>query len=343
MKQNTSWAALALFAAIVAQPARAEIYAGKFSQSTDSNIISVFSPSANGDVAPSGLIGGATTGLRSANGIYFDPQSRLIYASDFVGTAIRVFGVDQRGNVAPLRVITSPSLGQPRKSAANPTLNELYVVTSLCCVSTYPANANGEVAALRTFGGGDLTNPGSLAYRASTEEIYVVDYAQTGPTTFVGEILVYPRTTNMGSPTPTRAIRGDLTQLGTNAVSGIALNENQGEMYVLSYFNSDDYALVTFDINANGNVAPKRVVRGAATLLRNTSGLFYEEAGDRILVTSGAFNDTPRLLSFPRLAEGNVAPTLNISGANTGVTGSTGWTDVFSDAPAPTLFKDGFE
>ena len=75
----------------------------------------------------------------------------------------------------------------------------------------------------------------------------------------------------------------------------------------------------------------------------NAAGLGFDDNSNELLVASGSFNAAPpHILGFPRTATGNVAPSRNISGPNTGVNGTSGWYDVVS-VPMQNLFANGFE
>src|SRR5690606_39504386 len=128
-------------------------------------------------------IAGPATTLDSPGHASYEPAESLIYVSDFYGQAIQVFPAFASGDVAPLRTINPPLLGQPRGNVPIAALDELIVIASTCCIYTFPLHASGSsVNRIRSinWGGGSgitqLNNPASLIWIAATDEVAVVDY-----------------------------------------------------------------------------------------------------------------------------------------------------------------------
>lgn len=337
----------AMLGACPAHTARADIYAGRIGAAGNPNIISRFSDAQSGNVAPAGLLGGAATGLQSSNDAFFETTERTLYIADFFGQSIRIFSEFAAGDTAPVRAITSPLMGQPRSLVVLRQFNELIVLNSAGLV-TVPANANGNVAAVRAIFGAtsQVDNAAGLLYLPGSDELLVGDYAEPVSGTFNAEVLVFPRTTN-GSVAPTRFIRGDLTQLGSFTVD-LEMNLKANELYVLTDgpTSGDPWRLVTFALNADGNVAPLRSISGSNTQIVAAGGMTYDSKSDQLIVANKAYNafpDYPQLLVFPRTANGNVAPVKSIGGSNSGLANDgNGWysvTSVNHDA----LLGDGFE
>lgn len=334
---------------LCATTAQADILAGRFSDTdtTDPNIVSAWPDAANGDVAPTRILGGAATGLRGADGLLHDPVQRELYVADFYGRAIRVYADDARGNAAPKRTFTSVSLGQPRQMALAGS-DEIAVITTLCCISFYARTADGTVSARRTIGGNltQIDNPSGIAYLPATDEIAIGDYAMQAGNQFAGEVLIFPRTAT-GNVAPSRRIAGPLAQLGSY-IAGLYYDAAVApdELAVLAATNGSGSpntgAIVVHHVNAVNSVAPLRVIAGSATQLLNPAGITYSADGSAFLVASGAFGATPALLSFPRSGTGDLAPTTRISGAATGVSGSNGWYAIVAYAP-DVVFANGFE
>lgn len=81
--------------------------------------------------------------------------------------------------------------------------------------------------------------------------------------------------------------------------------------------NSNSNAVTVYGRNANGNVAPLRVLTGNATGLGSPSGIAVDLVNDEIYVV----NKTPpySVTVYPRTANGNVAPLRTLTGALTGL------------------------
>jgi hypothetical protein len=336
-------AALAFLAAAGA-PAAAEIVVGKWAPAVGGvGLVLVFSDDAQGDVAPYRVMSGPASQLASAANMFYDRSHVELFVSDFRGQKISVFPPGAAGDAPPLRSFTSPGMGQPRQVVVVPAFDEVMAIVSTCCVATYSRTANGNVGPQRSiqWGGsmGSLTrldNPSGLAYRADTDEIYVGDYF-TAPVP--GEVLVFPRTAT-GNTAPTRVLSGPNTQLGY--VVRIVLHPVLPEMYVLVTTTGSDYRILTFNKADGGDVAPLRAIGGAATLMVNSQGFDYNAATDEFVVLTDSYGGgTPAVRVFPRLGQGNIAPTRSIIGPNAGFTDSDGYGILAADLDP--IFADGFD
>lgn len=338
---------LAIAACLFGSVALADVVVGNSPQTGTGGSLRTFADSANGNSAPVRTLGGSNTGFSTPNHSAYEAIARDLFVTDFVGQSIRVFAHDANGNVTPRRVITSPTLGQPRQFALNRAQNELYVIAALSFVNTYPLNASGAAAAIRTIqregAAGSLTrltNPSGLVFFPQRDELYVGDFVQPGgmgPST--GEILIFPRTAN-GLGAPVRDIAGPATLLGGYIIS-LALDPSRGELYALvnDSFGQPD-RIVVHAAGSGGNVAPLREIAGAAALLDQASDIAFDAASDQVWITTGSQGGTARLLAFARTANGNVAPAVVVSGAATGLDNPSG-VHVFQASDV--LFANGFE
>jgi DNA-binding beta-propeller fold protein YncE len=332
---------------LVTPVVHADIFAGKLGGATASDTVVRFTDDQSGNVAPAAILGGATTGLEGAQDLAWLQQSRELYVSDFWGKAIRVYNT-LSGDPAPVRSITSLSLGQPRQLVLVPQHNELLVITSSLFISTYALDADGTPAQIRQIGLypnpiSGLDNPSGLAYNPATDEIYVGDYESDGKTA-TAEVLVFPRTAS-GDVAPTRVIAGSNALLG-GFVIDVEFSAERNELYVLAEDPSETYtySLNTFAPSAGGNVAPLRRIAGAATGLFQSFDLAYDSGNDQLIVASDRENSLalPGLLFWPRTTNGNIAPSKTIRGALTGATLGNGWGSVLY-VDLSFLFADGFE
>ena len=337
--------ALAALASLTALPAAADIYVGRFGAVGDNNIVSVFADTADGDPSPIRRIGGNTTTLGSSNGFGYSPGTGELFVADFSGQAVRVFARLADGNIAPIRSITSTFMGQPRDAEVDPVHNELIVITQLRSVSTFPLNASGDTVPLRRFGfsASQLDNPAYLGYSPQRDEIFVTDFLQVGANV-EDEVLVFPRTADFGA-TPIRFIRGANTMLSNQGAAALAINDVAGEIYV-AVRRGTDGAILTFPIAANGDVAPIRRISGSSTTLSFEFGFFgamtYNAANDTISLSTEVNGSSPGIVTFARLADGDVAPLRRIAGPNSGSLSSGGWYSMEAIDFDP-MFRNGFE
>jgi hypothetical protein len=82
-------------------------------------------------------------------------------------------------------------------------------------------------------------------------------------------------------------------------------------------YTADSYSqkVLVFAPNANGNVAPLRVLLGDKTLLSGCEGVAFDSAGNLYIANYNGMSVTV----YPPGASGNVAPAATITGANTGI------------------------
>ena len=209
-----------LFLAIVAaSPARADLLVGDFSGSDSSTAHPIlrFSDTASGNAAPIDSFTTDLPGMQLQTPFYltYEPVENVVYVADFYGQAIRVYAEDSSGNTAPLRTLTSPSLGQPRRVAISVEHDELFAAVSGCCLAAYPRTANGNIAALRfiQWGGSSgsitrLKNPTGPVLRESSDTLIVADYQQNPDGSYSGVLLSFDRTAD-GNAAPVSSIEGN--------------------------------------------------------------------------------------------------------------------------------------
>ena len=336
---------VALAACVAVGAARADILVGDYRVPSPGPVLR-FGPDQDGNRAP---LASLTTNIGSdvmqtPMSMTYDPVMDVVWVSDYYGQSIRVYPADASGNVAPLRTLTSPRLGQPRQTAIVRAHDELIVITQNCCISTFPLDASGNVEfPPRNIGWGGfpgsatrLNNPVHLYYLAASDEVVVSDVQYTGGVAS-SLVLFFARTGN-GWPAPTRTIEGAATQLG-DYVAGLAYSPQHGELHAL-VGAAGAYRIVTFAQTASGNVAPLRVIEGPNLGIENAGGMTYDAGTDRLYVLSGSYNSpNPALLAFARTATGNVAPVRRVAGSRTMLAAPTGLVAV---PGADWIFTDSF-
>jgi hypothetical protein len=190
-------------------------------------------------------------------------------------------------------------------------------------VRTYPRLASGATAPVRELQGAAtlINNPLETALDPVNDELYTTT-ANIDGANHAG-ILVFDRTAT-GNVAPKRTIAGTNTHLDPSTGVWVALDLVNRELYV----SADNGAgIAVFDMTANGNVAPKREIIGAATTLDHASTMLVDNTSDRLDVVL-----TNRVVVFPRTTSGNVAPVqeLTVSDATSlwgfATDGSTGLT-----------------
>ncbi len=115
------------------------------------------------------------------------------------------------------------------------------------------------------------------------------------------QIAAFARTANGGAQ-PTREIAGQNT-LFTRTMHDMTYDYVADEIVVPQFFA---FAILTFAGDADGNVAPKRVLMGPRTQLKNPHAVTVDPVNGEIYVPGRAGDH--RVLVFKREAEGDVEP-----------------------------------
>jgi hypothetical protein len=235
---------------------------------------------------------------------------------------VTVYPANANGNVSPYRTITGNATGltQPGGVVLD-RLGKIYIANysvSSSALLVFAATANGNVGPLRSIAG----------YKSGLFEIDGValdtrhNIYTNGVDPFenvASEILIY-RPRAHGDAAPIRTIRGSKTRMiGTG---GIAI-DSVGNTYVTNFRVCAPHCrgrngLLVFAPDANGNVAPIRMIVGSKTMLskeEGIGGIAVDDSGD-MYVRSGN-----SVLVYAADANGNIAPIQNISGSKTGLTG----------------------
>jgi WD40 repeat protein len=265
------------------------------------------------------LISGCGTQIRSLSQLALQNQdlnpvgvvaSSVAYphlcVSDYTANKLLVFDKTDSGNIAPIRSISggATTLNGPAVSGLDLVNNEWFVSNSNNNrIKVFSLSASGNTAPLRS-----LTIPGPYITSVEVDTIHNEIFVARSD----GTILVYPRTAT-GADAPVRTISGGLTEL-TGEFQGLRFDHVHDEIFATLYDSPNPGKILVFSRTANGNVAPLRVITGAATELGTAvMPLFLDLENDEIITAS----DTSALLVFARTANGNTAPIRSIKGAAT--------------------------
>jgi Bacterial Ig-like domain (group 2) len=215
--------------------------------------IDVYPLDASGDVAPLRKLTGALTTLASPYAIGFKDDEMYIAG----GTLVTVFPITATGNVAPSRTITNATTAFASACGLAIVNDELYVTTlAQHTISVFPTNASGSTAPTRTLTMNNTNTTCGLTIVG--DEIFVGNQeSQT--------ITVFDRTAS-GPTNALRAIGGDQVALRYTEQVFVLGNE----LYVPSAENA---AIQVYGVEDTSNVAPKRSLIGAATLLADPIGI----------------------------------------------------------------------
>jgi hypothetical protein len=253
--------------------------------------ITVYPANANGNVAPVQEIVGTNTGLCGPWGVAVDKMHNIYAAINNDGyrcvPSITVYPVGSNGNVTPSRTIsgTNTQLCSP----TGITVNSKYQIY----VDDAPGNAN--CYALRVFAAGANGNVAPIS-------------------TIVG------KNTSLNSP------------VGVSLYGKYVYVLNQGNVPNMG----TSTALLSFGLKSSGNVPPATDVTGgnafpspsyadgvAVSSASSNRGIAYVASHNSFVDQWGcpqySSSGGGQVLGFPYGANGNVAPSVNISGNNTGL------------------------
>ncbi len=246
----------------------------------------MFARLANGNAGPVRVIEGQGTKLsRTMHGIVYDAVHDEIIVPVHLAGAVLVFRGSATGEEAPLRVLQGPHTGilRPETVALDPVHNEIFVgEDGGKDVLAFPRDASGDVPPLRVIRGPNtgLDEVRGVAVDPERNLLVVASRSRTLKT----GLFVFNRTDN-GDVAPRGVIAGPNT--GIVRIRQIAVD--QGRIFVAVKNNKDAYRadapapspwspdqpgfIGVWDVNDNGDVPPRGVIRGPATGLVWPAGI----------------------------------------------------------------------
>jgi hypothetical protein len=277
----------------------------------------------SGNIAPAATISGAATLLDTPTYLFVDSANDRLYVVDpgnptTGNPSILIWdGASAKtGNVAPTRNITgaATTLGQPFDLTLDAGRNLLYVADGPdVIVFSSASTSSGNVAPARTITA--AFNISAILLDAANDRLFLAD-----PSTNSIDIYDGASALAAGAITPTRTLSGALTGLANPA--GLRIDSN-GRL-VVSNASPPSVTIYTGAATVSGNVAPVATITGGSTAFTQPAQLAMRSVGgttDELYVADAA----GKVLIFANLsaANGNIAPTRNISGASTGLGNGT--------------------
>ncbi|MFI5209619.1 MAG: hypothetical protein ACHQ2E_04160 [Gemmatimonadales bacterium] len=231
--------------------------------------IHVYARTGNGTILPVRSIQGALTELSNPFGMFVDTVHNELIVAESGDDKVLVFSRTANGNVAPIRKVQNKTVDDtgffgPLGVFVDLVHDELLVTATKLAsdaILVFPRTINGTtVAPIRQIPGGFSSFLEGLFVNTATDEIIVA------ATIFPGEIRVYPRTANrdivsgVQALPPTRTINGPTTGLGRPV--GLDVDTVAGEIIVSDLSSA---SVRVFPLSGSGDIAPLRVIEGAAT------------------------------------------------------------------------------
>jgi hypothetical protein len=271
--------------------------------------VTVYSRTANGNVAPVRTIAGALTGFNGVESLKPDTVHGELVMSNCNPGAVLVFPLTADGNVAPSRKISGAATGLTcTGDVAVDTVNDEILVLDEVnnTISAFARTANGNVAPLRVLQlAGTVTFPDFFALDTVNNELVV-------PSNGSNAIAIYSRTAS-GVAAAVRSISGVAT--GLNMPADIVVDPINNELVVT---NSGTASVLVFSRTASGNTAPLRTISGASTGLLQITGLAIDTVNNELTVANDVVS-APSITVYPRTATGDTPPLRTIAGAATGM------------------------
>lgn len=299
------------------------------SGSTGSGSILQFSANGTGSVLPTSTITGPPNTLFT--GLDTDGTGNIYVGTTGAGIAgdVREYASGSSGAATPVRTLPGGSttkIDSVNGLAVSPG-GEIFLSQDSGSIVAFSATATGSVAPARYILGASQTGGGlstivvaNAVAVDNADNLYVVNEGGPG----LQPIVVFGPTATGNAP-PLRTIGGPLTLTSTSIVGGVA-TDSAGNLYVTATSVSGPAAnpvfagsILVFAAGASGNVAPVRVITGAATQLGPVLGIRVDAIGSVYVVTATTAAMTPTVLKFLATATGNVAPTSSFT--------SSAWTN----------------
>ena len=277
------------------------------------NRVDVFSALSSGNVtsAPTGTIGGGSSGINGPAAVALDANGK-VYVANSGSSTLTVYAANPSGSVssAPLATATD-GIDSPQGVVLDGT-GRVYVsnggTPSVTVYSPYPALTKIATISGNTAG---LCSPGELTLD-SGGRIYVADQCNNAVYVFaanpVGSVNAAPVATIQGPNT------------GLNTSYGITLDAT-GRILVT---NTGNNTVTVYPANPSGtlNEAPVATIGGPNAALANPVGVGVDAAGLIYVSNLGAQNIT--VYSAHPVGPANSAPLGIIGGGNTGLVGPYG-------------------
>jgi len=273
----------------------------------DQSIIA-FHSGDQGDVEPSRVIKGPNTRLNYPVGIFVDNKNKEVWATNIGNSSATVYPLMADGDIAPLRTIRSAaadkqSLRFGKTSALVYDSKREEIMIPNCVIhpqiASFARLSGANTPPVRVLEGQKTRISRTMhgfAYDPVHDEVVV-----TSP--LAQAILVF-RGGAKGEESPIRIIQGPHTQIqgdypGTGANDRVSVDSVNGEYYMFSTPNQ----VLVFDRDANGDVAPKRILGGSETQISGRSNSMVDTVRNLLVI-----NSRNKLLIFDRTASGNVKP-----------------------------------
>lgn len=219
--------------------------------------ITVYPPTATGNVAPLRKIAGTATGLGGGVfGIAVDAAGH-VYASNHYRNSITEYAPGANGNVAPIATLSGPATGVqlPTAIALDPA-GHLWV-DNAGGISEYAAGANGNVAPIAAISGPQASSSSVIAF--DTAGNLFVNETLPGTASSSGYTVEEFAAGATGNPAPIATLHGPDT--GLNGPSGLGILPGVTEQLLVSNIFGPG-SVTQYALPADGDAKPSSMPVG---------------------------------------------------------------------------------
>ena len=249
---------------------------------------------------PKRMLGGEQTKIEFQCGLYIDPRNADIYAvnNDTIDT-LTIFNRQARGDVSPTRELYTPhgTFG----IAVDEDEQEMFLtIQHDSAVVVYKKYADKEEAPIRLIQGDrtKLADPHGIAVDSKSNLIYVTNHGS-----------VSSRDTTVQSE-------------GSLGRGGDKPNWPRGQDVAIPGSGRHEGPSITvYAQNAQGDVAPVRIIAGPKTLFNWPTGIAVDPDRDELFISN---DNGDEVLVFRASANGDVAPIRVLKGPKTQIQNPTG-------------------
>ncbi|MGD0290937.1 MAG: NHL repeat-containing protein [Candidatus Binataceae bacterium] len=321
----------------IARDASGRIYISN----SDSNTVTVYAATANGNVPPIAVIGGSNTRLANPIGIALDTSGKIyvlnsaeypkgnitVYAPLGIGTGIL--------NEAPIATIAGPkTMLDDSAGIALDAHGEIYIANQLGghavrgqrsdrgMITIYAAGSDGNVAPIVTISGAatGLSFPIGIALDANGN-IYVANSETANTKSYLPSVTVYAAGSTGNAP-PIAIIAGANT--GLSYPQGLAV-DSSGNLYAEGYVSGVGYSVNVYAAGSDGNVSPIARIAGADTGLTGFTGIVVDSSGHLYVSNeNGGPTGHGSITVYPTGSSGDTAPIATITSNFTGLDYASG-------------------
>ncbi len=248
---------------------------------------------------PKRMLGGEATKIEFQCGLYIDPRNGDIYAvnNDTIDT-LTIFNRQARGDVPPTRELYTPH-GTFGIAVDEGSQEMFFTIQHDSAIVVYKKDAVKEAPPIRLIQGDrtKLADPHGIAVDPKNGFIYV---------------------TNHGSVSSRDTTRPSEGSLGRGGKPNWPLGQ---DVAIPGSGRHEGPSITVYQKNAQGDVAPVRIIAGPKTMFNWPTGIAVDPDRDELFISN---DNGDEILVFRASSNGDVAPIRVLKGPNTQIANPTG-------------------